>query len=124
MSKAMLCPQCQHPITDYGTFDACTFCQFTRRKAIKVLDKEFDPFDFQALGDAIEYIYKRVETYVEHNHGIDPALFLKWMREIDRLRALQLNIAVNKADVATAFLKDYGPTMEAMKQILAEKDKK
>lgn len=105
-----LCPTCQHPMTDYWTFDACTFCKYQERKPITVLGKQYDPFDFQSLGDAISAVW----THILHTRLSQETL--SYMMTIDRLRDLQLNLAMNKGELAYQFLKEYAPFLEAFKQ--------
>ena len=115
-----LCPQCQHPMTDYWTFDACTFCQHHEKKKIEVLGKLFDPFDFDSLGDAIEHVTSQLAANTLSGGSTSMAHVItqvvQTIKLIKRLEDLKMNLIMSKAQVREHFLKEYGPFLEAFKQ--------
>lgn len=118
-------------MTDYWTFDACTFCGFKKNKNIMVLDKEFNPHDFDSLGDATEYITTKLIEACQGCNTMNPqhvshvlTQIIQTIKLLNRIQALQANVVMAKAMATMEFLKKYGPYMEALKQHMDSDQKK
>lgn len=107
-------------MSDYWTFDACTFCQYRERKKIEILGKLFDPFDFDSLGDAMEHATSQLVANTLSGRPVSMAhvvtQVVNTIKLIKRLEDLKLNLIMTKAQVGEHFLKEYGPFLEAFKQ--------